>query len=76
MTDRRDRILNEFRSCVRRGLPLPARPDPIDLYDALGGDGYMALLAMIEYVSAEQEIKVELQQERARGRRVLADLAA
>lgn len=76
MSEIRDCILDELRSCVKRGLRLPARPDPIDLWNALGGDGYLALMVMLEYESAEAEVKLDLQRARVRDRATLSELAA
>lgn len=76
MSEIHDRIRDELRSCVKRGLSLPARPDPIDLWNALGGDGYLALIVMLEFVAAEREVSLEQQQVRARELAVLAELAA
>lgn len=52
-------IVAELRSCLNRGLSLPIRPEPKDLWDALGGDGCAALIVMLEYELAEREIRQE-----------------
>jgi hypothetical protein len=69
MQEIRERIRDELRSCVKRGLPLPRRPDPRDLWEVFGGDekaGASALLVMLDFVAAEREVKLELQRARVR----------
>lgn len=53
----RDLIRDELDSCLRRGLPLPRRPDPGDLWDAAGGDGYLALLLMLDFEAAVSDAR-------------------
>jgi len=75
----RETIIDELRSCVRRGLPLPSRPEPADLWNATGGDGPIALLVMLEFVSAERAVRDERLESEARERqerRELADILA
>ena len=59
MNDVRGLILNELRSCLKRGLNLPQRPDPSDLWAALDGDGAAVLLATLDFLDAAREVKQE-----------------
>lgn len=58
-TDVREAVVANLRRCIRRGIGLPERPNPADLWDACGGDGYLALLVMLEFVAAERLVKDE-----------------
>ena len=55
-------LLDEMRSCVKRGHALPEPPSPIELWEALGGTpeaGVSALIVMLDYFACQQQIEEE-----------------
>lgn len=56
----RERMLDEMRSCIRRGKRLPRRPRPEELWEAADQSGESALMLTLEYLAARREALKEI----------------
>lgn len=79
MADLREAASNSLLVCIERGDPFPRWPEPADLWEGCGGNGYTALLVMLDFIKLEQVAKVvahERAVKRYRDHRDLGELVA